>query len=391
MDESHCRTLGVIPIVKKPEEATDAQLRPGVHEKPIKLGALIIEYFDTEVQQEQIADHCNLIVNHAEIAANNAQIHSDIFLMPLWKRMGDLQKLLFRDHIAKTTTVLVALALFALLLIFYPGQLKMRVDGVIHPEERRHVNAVSDGIVAEVLVDHGDAVKQDDLLVRLENEDLGIKITETTGQIAVLQEKIKETRRALGRPETLDTESEISLGGQLDLYTNQLANQKDRLTLLEKKQKGLEIRSPIDGKIVTWDLKRRLKDLPVRSNQQVVSVANFDGDWQTELRIPQNKLGYVVRAMIENDGEPLDVVFRVATNPNKTLKGKLHNNNVAARADNGQSGVPEFRAIVDADISDLEELRPGAGVTAKIYCGRHRLGFVWFHQIIDFARTHIFF
>ena len=102
-------------------------------------------------------------------------------------------------------------------------------------------------------------------------------------------------------------------------------------------------------------------------------------------------MGYILRAMMENDNEPLDVEFRVATNPNILLKGKLQNKNVAARADTGQAGVPEFRAIVDADISDLEELRPGAGVTAKVFCGRKQLGFVWFYQIIDFMRTKVFF
>jgi len=95
MDESHCRTLGVIPLTKKPEKRGDAQMRPGRHKKPKKLGALIIEYFDAEVPQERIADQCNLIVNHSQIAANNAQMHSEIFMMPLWRRLGGIQKLLF--------------------------------------------------------------------------------------------------------------------------------------------------------------------------------------------------------------------------------------------------------------------------------------------------------
>ena len=145
----------------------------------------------------------------------------------------------------------------------------------------------------------------------------------------------------------------------------------------------------MDGKIVTWDFKRRLKDMTVTANQQVVSIANLDGDWHTELRIPQNKIGYVAKAFKDNGNQPLDVKFRVATNPNITLDGKLVQ--VAARAETDQSGVPKFRAIVDADTSKLKDLRPGAGVTAKIYCGRERLGFVWFYQIIDFMRTHVFF
>ena len=391
MDESHCRTLGVIPLTKKPEKNADTQLQPGRREKPKKLGALIIEYFDAEVAQDQISEQCKLIVDHSQIAANNAQIHSEIFLMPLWKRLGNVQKLLFRDHYAKTMTALAALAIFGLLLIFYPAELKMKVEGVIHPEERRHVNTLVEGHVKAVHFGHGEDVKTDDLLIELESPDLDIQLTETLGQIEVIKEKIKETERALSRPQDLDVGEEISLGGQLGQLQDQLVSQEEKVALLGVKKQGMEIRSPIDGKIVTWDLRRRLKDLTVRANQQVISIANFEGDWQTELRIPQNKMGYILRAMMENDNEPLDVEFRVATNPNILLKGKLQNKNVAARADTGQAGVPEFRAIVDADISDLEELRPGAGVTAKVFCGRKQLGFVWFYQIIDFMRTKVFF
>ena len=389
MDESHCRTLGVIPLTIKPEKNGDAQMRPGKRRKVKKLGALIIEYFDAEVPQERIADQCNLIVNHSQIAANNAQIHSDVFLMPLWKRMGGIQKLLFRDHFAKTMTGLIALGLFTLLLIFYPAPFNMGVEGVMHPAERRHVNAIADGNVVAVHVGHGDDVTAGQLLIELESPDLDIGITETDGQIAVLKERIKETRRKLGRPQDLETGEEMSLGGELQLFRQQLANQIDKRKLLDVKKKGMEIRSPIDGKVVTWDLRRRLKDLTVRSNQQVISVANFAGDWQTELRISEGKLGYIMQAMKENENEPLDVEFRVATNPNVLLKGTLEQKNVAARADTGQSGVPEFRAIVDADVSDLEDLKPGAGVTANVRCGRRPLGFVWSYQVIDWLRLNV--
>ena len=390
MDESHCRTLGVIPLTKKPEKSGDAQMRPGRHKKPKKLGALIIEYFDAEVPQERIADQCNLIVNHSQIAANNAQVHSEIFMMPLWKRLGGIQKLLFRDHFAKTITGLIALGLFTLLLIFYQAEFNMKVEGVMHPAERRHVNAIADGNVTAVHVGHGDVVTADQLLIELENPDLDISITETDGQIAVIEERIKETDRKLSRPQDLETAEELSLGGELRLFKQQLENQKDKRKLLDSKKAGMEIRSPIDGTVVTWDLRRRLKDLTVRSNQQVISVANFEGDWQTELRIPEADLGYIIQAMKENEGEPLDVEFRVATNPNVLLKGTLENKNVAARADTGQSGVPEFRAIVDADVSDLEELKPGAGVTASVKCGRRPLGIVWTYQVIDWLRLNVF-
>ena len=57
----------------------------------------------------EIEDDLGLIVKQSEIALENARKHGEIFMLPIWKRLGWLQKLLFRDHFAKTMTGLAAL------------------------------------------------------------------------------------------------------------------------------------------------------------------------------------------------------------------------------------------------------------------------------------------
>ena len=81
--------------------------------------------------------------------------------------------------------------------------------------------------------------------------------------------------------------------------------------------------------------------------------------------------------------------FILGTNANKKFEGELVS--VAQRAELSDSGVPEFRALVNTNIEDVGELRPGTGATAKIICGRKPMGFVWFYQVIDFLRTRVFF
>lgn len=46
---------------------------------------------------------------------------------------------------------------------------------------------------------------------------------------------------------------------------------------------------------------------------------------------------------------------------------------------------------VAIDKKDLPNLRPGATVTAKIYCGRRSIGYVWFHDLIAFVQSRILF
>ena len=46
---------------------------------------------------------------------------------------------------------------------------------------------------------------------------------------------------------------------------------------------------------------------------------------------------------------------------------------------------------VAIDKSELPDLRPGAGVTAKVYCGRRPLGYVLLQDVIAFIQSRILF
>ena len=389
MDEAHSRTLAVIPLLKMPEEDAGLEFKPQARFKPKKLGALIVEFFDEDVSQNKVLDSVQLITKHSQLASANAIEHDQIFLRPLWKRMGDLSWFLFHDHFAKTMTGLVALVLLTLFLIIVPSELKMRVNGVIQPTERRNIFAQTDGVVKQVIFDQGDVVVAGDTLMELENVDLTMGIQDIEGQLSVVETQLSATTAAISDSRNLTVADINSLWGQKQQLSKQQKSLETRLGLLKQKQKMLTITSPIGGTIVTWDAQNRLTDLPISTNQHVLAVANFDGDWQAELRIPQNQVGYVVAAMNESGDKPLPVEFRVATNPNILFEGTLIR--LANRTDTGESGVPEFRAIVAADVSELKELRPGAGLTAKIFCGQRSTGFVWFYQVIDFLRTRVFF
>lgn len=388
LDEAHSRTLAVLPLVAQPTEKADLEMNKRLKPRPKKLGAVVIEYFDQDVAQLQVEDDCSLIVKQSSLALDNARRHGEIFLLPIWKRLGWLQKVLFGDHLAKTITGLVALALLVGMLLFWPAELRMKADGVMQPTDRRTIFAQTDGIVSTVHVNQHDQVEKGELLIELQNPELDLQITDAEGRLLTLDQQIRAVEYQLARAR--GTREEIlELGSSLQLFEERKKNLLDQLQLMELKKSLQKIHAPIGGTIVTWDAKRRLPGLPVTANQPVLAIDNLTGDWQLELKIPQNKIGYVNQAMQEADGQPLDAEFTVDTNPNVRLKGKLVD--VASRAQMNEQGVPEFRATVKADIRDLKELRPGAGVTAKIDCGTETLGFTWFYQPIDWIRTNVLF
>ncbi len=395
LDEAHSRTLIVLPIVAQPPKGPDLEMQSRRKAKDRKLGALIIEYFDADVQEEQVTEQVEMIVKQSELAMENSRVHGEIFMLPIWQRLGWLQKLLFRDHLAKTYTGLACLALLTLFMIFFPKELKMKVSGVMHPTVRKTIFSQTGGVIRQVLIDERDPVEKDQVLLVLENPDLEIEILDSKMQLETTRDRIEQlsSARASGNS---DREQQAQLSSEISGLQIKEKNFVNRLELLNKKKGFQQITSPIAGTIVTSQ-PERLLDYPTSANLAVLEVADFNGTWQLELKIPQNKIGYVSQAMQqnkkENNSEELEVEFRIGTNPNLVLKGILRS--VDRRATPSQDGATEYQAFVDADSEQFkkltDELRTGAGVTAKIHCGKESLGFVCFYQVYDWVRTKVLF
>ena len=392
LDESHSRTLAVVPLMARPPELPDLEMRSKRRPKPKKLGALIIEYFDADVPESQIEEDCQLIVEQSEIALENARKHSEIFMQPVWKRLGWLQKVLFQDHFAKTMTGLAALTLLTLGLIFVPWELKMKVGGVMQPTLRRTIFAQSEGMISDVLVAEREKVVAGQPLLQIENPDLETQISTALLEYESLTHQIAgfNAKSMLPKIEPADREDlRISINTAKQKQETLLK----QLEILNRKKNYQTVTSPIEGTIVTPQPKRRLDGFPVTRDVALLEVADLKGSWQLELKIPEGRVGYVDQALAKSKGDPLPVEFKIGSNPNLTLNGQL--TGIARRAVPSEQGVTEFRAIVEIDADELkeldDELRSGVGVTARIFCGQRSSGFVCFYQVYDFLRTQVFF
>ena len=392
LDESHSRTLAVIPLMARPPELDDLEMKSKRRPKPLKLGVLVLEYFDADVTEAQIETNSNLIIQQSEIALENARKHSEIFMQPVWKRLGWLQKVLFRDHIAKTITGLIALSILTLVLIFMPWELKMKVDGVMHPTLRRTIFSQSEGMIAEVMVSEQEAVTSGQPLIQIEDPDLETQISTARLEYESIGHQIAGLNSKSNLPGLEPTDRDDI---RISIVT---ANQKQQslikqIAILEKKQNYQTVVSPIDGVIVTPRPETRLPRMPATRDMALLEVADLSGPWQLELKIPEGRVGYIDQALENADDQKLSVEFKIGSNPNLTLQGNLVS--VSRRAIPSELGVNEFRATVEIEADELEncrdELRSGVGVTARIFCGKKPSGFVCFYQIIDFLRTKVFF
>jgi len=392
LDESHCRTLAVIPLLAKPPETADLEMKSRRKKKAKKLGVICFEYFDADVTENQIEDDYKLIVGQSQLALENCRKHEEIFMLPVWKRLGWLQKLLFRDHLRKTLLGLACLGLLILAMCFYPKELKMKVDGVMHPTVRRTIYPRTDGVITEVLIGERQKVSAGQKLLVLENPDLNVQISVQEFEIKRLDDDIAHANYRLSTGRFEDNVERTDISKSAKHYASKKATLEEQLELMKLKRTYQEITSPIDGTVITPQPKRRYKDFPVGPNHALLEVVDLDGDWQLELTIIESEVNYIDEAFEKNDGEPLEVEFRIGTNPTLLLQGTI--SEILQRAVPSDTGPPEYRAVVKIEpdqIEDLrEELRSGAGATAKILCGKRPLGFVCFYQVYDYLRRTFF-
>jgi hypothetical protein len=85
----------------------------------------------------------------------------------------------------------------------------------------------------------------------------------------------------------------------------------------------------------------------------------------------------------------LPVSYILATEPGTKHHGTIKE--VALSAEVKEEEGSNLMTKVKIDKADLPTLRPGMNVTAKIYCGRRSIGYVWFHDLVAFIESRVIF
>jgi multidrug efflux pump subunit AcrA (membrane-fusion protein) len=168
----------------------------------------------------------------------------------------------------------------------------------------------------------------------------------------------------------------------------QIAGLEAQQAILEQQQAELEVRSPMDGEVLTWNPQSLLEARPLARGQILLTIGDLAGPWQLELRVPDRRVAHVLAARQRADNA-LPVSFLMASDPARTHRGEL--DRLGLRTEISERDGAFVLATVALDREQIQPLVPGAGVTAKIYCGRRSLGYVWFHDLLDAVRRWILF
>lgn len=179
------------------------------------------------------------------------------------------------------------------------GDLTVKVSGTgsIEPVERKSVNAGFSGTIQEVRVREGDEVKQGDVLMVFETEDVSSQIR---AKELELQKSLLDLEQLQENYKTADDAARPNIRLSIEKQRLSIASLEEDLAELMEKRQAKVLTAPIDGKIVALNVQA---GDTVNTNALVAEIANFNRLQIVvpidELDIPEVQLGQKAEIRVE--------------------------------------------------------------------------------------------
>lgn len=338
-----------------------------------RCGVLLVEYFTGE--SASALERRELVNETIRFAAPVIGRAVQVYSIPA---IGGLDVLFNRFlvkpiRVACTLMISIGLIVMCLYLLFgIQRPFEIYGEGVLQTAEERHVFAQIDGEVDEILVREGSYVEQDERLLIISSESLAKELITIEGEI----EEVKQEKRNLMlsdiRPSAEDVpqDDETKTASDIERLKIRLETLNSRLAFFENKKSQLEVNSPISGQVTTPNLRQRLTDRPIDRGDLMMTVSNTNGEWEIEMQVPDNRMEFVKTAQAEHGEQSLEVIFRLASNSEKTYVGKLSRLDYRSdqRSEEEQTMVLAYVSIDELELGD--SLRLGTRVYGKISCGK---------------------
>ncbi len=383
VDRSHARMLVVLPLLETVEgdEGDEGLSR---NRKPV--GAIVIEQLAESDSTRELKASAELVVQHSEVSLTNCLDHQSIFLLPLWKAIGALTGQFRGRKLVRTALVAAAVAGVVAFLCLFPYPFSLGANGALVPEQKHEIYAPIDGILTAVNVsDAGNTVvQQGDLLAQLASSRLDLEIENLRGQISQARQERDDSghRKATART----PEDKAAYSFQYDRAEQNFKNLTRELDHLLLEQSKLEVRAPIDGQVVNWQVRQNLMRRPVRFGQHLMTVVPPDTQWLLELEMPERRLAHLARELKASDSG-LKVTFALLSWPGREFEGELISvdQKLDVYSEEGNCALVRV-AFLNSEVP-AELLKSGTRARAKVHCGSASIGYSMFYELIETVKS----
>jgi multidrug efflux pump subunit AcrA (membrane-fusion protein) len=364
VDEAHSKTVAVVPLRRPPPPEEDDPKKRVEPEPPF--GALIVEQIEDSRVTSTLTQRTEVVCLHSSMALANALEHQSLFLMPVWRAIGKSRWVVEARTLPKTLSIGGGVLILLLILCLWPADFTIEAKGTVEPTRRQNVYAAVNGEVDDLpkTTADGATVAKGQLLLRLQSTEVEQATDELQGQWRTKQEQYYAVQRRLrsmaGKGKSDDR---MQLEGEQAALKEELRSLDDQLKSQRAKQQELNVKSPIDGVIVTWDLRDRLTRRPVKPGDTLMRVADPTGPWQLELYVPDNHMGHVLARQQELYKESRKTLREMLqADARRKLGDAASNDDVAQAADAKLDEVPDEmlrEKILDLSLARLrDQLQP---------------------------------
>ena len=386
VDESHTKSIAILPL-KEPRDEEARFTSEGDQDPAQVIGVLLVEQMVDSRSPDGFLQRVEVVRTHSATALTNALEYEGLFLMPLWRFLGRGTRYFRGRALPKTLAILGTLAALIAFFSLYPKEFKLEGDGKLRPVIRQNVWAEINGDVQQVLVEHDDPVKKGQLLIEQHSDELEKQIKTTQGDRDAAIARLDSLNRELMSDRELTAVEKSQKFSELGEVQEKIKSLNEQMALLEKMKQMLKVRSPIDGRVVTWNVSERLQGRPVNRGENLLEIADPTGDWELEVYMPEYRMGHIADADARSP-DKLPVTFFLATNPQEKLQGLVEHVDTSAEVRGESGNTVLVRVSFDQEAFRRMNSDPkiGATATAKIHCGQRAIGYVLFHDLIDFVR-----
>lgn len=406
VDQSYTKSLAVIPL-RQPKPSVAAQNQnqqqqpnaevataENAHTGEI-VGALIIEQIESEIPRSILAPRLDLVYEHSARALSNALDHNSLFLMPVWRTIGKSKWLVQSRQLPKTVMIGAGILLLLIGGLVIPADFDMRAKGALQPVIKKDIFAVMPGEVVKVYHDNGEMVTAGEPLVLLHNPDLELKMKQVEGDLNSAREQYRSLSQQLLSSRGLNEGERLTAEAKFADAAAHMKSLLDQQNLLKKRFEQLTIRSPIAGRLITWDAKKLLQNRAVETGQVLLTVAAEDTDYEVELYMPERRMEHLRKARdrwkqahASDPNADLNVDFILMTAPGVTHTGKVLQVNPTAEPHEEHGNMVRIRVQPD---DKLTNPRPGATVTADVHCGRAPILWSYLHEAWEWVEANLLF
>ncbi|QDT36380.1 HlyD family efflux transporter periplasmic adaptor subunit [Stratiformator vulcanicus] len=337
-------------------------------------------------------DRLSALLPHAALAFSNCDEAGTGLFAVLLRRV---MRLFAPSRVVLTAlaTAILAAAVLSLFVVEMP--FRVRARGELRPVNERDIFAPRDAFIVRAIAKTGEQLAAGAAVIELESPELEVERQRVNGELQSSLERLASIRalRASGSGGADRLTEGAKLAAEESELIERVKGLQEQAEIIERERDHLRVSAPIAGTLLTWDVEQLRPGRPVVRGQRLLTLADLSGEWELELRLPDERIGDLLAAMEQAEADEtqgsISIQFLLATEPEKTYDAVLTEVSLTAEAYDAEPSAVKLSAAIVGD--RRPPLRPGATVVARIDCGDRPLWYVWFGDFVEAVRVKLLF